>query len=92
MATTMSMATREASSCVIFGAACNVPERMLPTYSDVFKNYLLIRQQLKASNKKEPQFNAVAEEVTLKVEQIWSTASITSVVSHKRVLKMLQLS
>ena len=60
--------------------------------SDVFKKNLLIRQQLKASNKKEPPFNAVAEEVTLKVEQIWSTASITSVVSHKRVLKMLQLS
>ena len=82
--------TRKAVKCPVFGSPSQVSENELPTYKDVIKFYLFVRNSLKASStSKEPPVAVIAERVCVKVEEIWRRASIP-VVSHKRVIQLLR--
>lgn len=80
--------TRCAVSCPVFGQPSELPENVLPTYGQVMKFCAWIRFNKKVT-KKEPVFSEIAEEVAVKLEEIWHRASIP-IVSHTRILQLLQ--
>lgn len=83
--------TRSASKCPLFGNLGELKGNVLPMYDEVMKFYESMRYRLKSLKEthKEPSFSDIAEKVTLRVEEIWQTASIPTV-SHTRVTQMLR--
>ncbi|KAK4871958.1 hypothetical protein RN001_016082 [Aquatica leii] len=67
--------TRCAMNCPVFKQLSQLPENILPTYDQII-------------NKKEPVFSEIAEEVSVKLEEIWNKASIPTI-SHNRILQLL---
>ena len=59
----MATITREKAACVIFGAPCEIPTNVLPTYSDVMKAYIYEKYQLTTKNNKYPPFAKVANKI-----------------------------
>ena len=47
MATSVSVITRKCLRCPIFGAPRDLPDTMLPTFEDIMKYYLYVRNDLK---------------------------------------------
>lgn len=85
----MANCTRIKSKCPIFGDTCVLSNLVLPTYADVMKFYLQVRNQLKqSSNGKDPTVKIISDIVVTDVEKIWQKASIP-IVSHNRALQLL---
>src|SRR5215469_3905044 len=79
--------TRRATHCPLFGSPCELKENVLPTYQDVSRYYEFVRFSNKSS-KKELTFGEISKAVAMKLEQIWSKASIP-VLSRRRIIAML---
>jgi len=85
----MAICTRIKSKCPIFGDTRVLSNLVLPTYADVMKFYLQVRNQLKQnSNGKDPTVKIISEIVVTDVEKIWQKASIP-IVSHICALQLL---
>lgn len=76
-------------ACVVFGQPNELKDLNLPTYHDVMKHYLFVRQQLKITSNKEPSFKDIRDCVVSHVMNVWKRASIPTV-SEKRIYDMLK--
>lgn len=76
-------------ACVVFGQPNDLKDLNLPTYHDVMKHYLFVRQQLKITSNKEPSFKDISDCVVSHVMNVWKRASIPTV-SEKRIYDMLK--
>ena len=81
--------TRDKVSCVIFGAPRNLPTNTLPTYTDLMKKYIQLRQDLKTNNGKYPSFFDISHKLCYEVEEIWETASRPTV-THAQAIEKLR--
>lgn len=82
--------TRTKTFCPIFGPGKDLDERVLPTFFDVMKYYINVRDELKPNvNSKEPNFNEISQIVITKVQNIWKKASIP-IVTFNRANQMLK--
>lgn len=82
--------TRQNVICPVFGTPCEHSGIYLPTFSDVMKHYLFVRQNLKVkNNNKEPSFKEISGQVAFYLENLWKKSSLPSV-SNKRILDMLK--
>lgn len=85
--------TRKAERCPIFGSPAEMSESQLPTFSDIMKSYLLLRNRLKSTqtgeNTKEPTVSELSEMLSRKVEQIWHKASLP-IISHKQTVAKIR--
>lgn len=82
--------TRQKVNCVIFGAPQNFSELVLPTYEDVMKFYLFVKQELKHTpTSKEPTVSEIGETIATKLEDLWIKASIP-VVTRARIMQMIR--
>jgi len=82
--------TRRDSSCSIFGAPAELSPTMLPTYADLMKYFMLVRDQIKPRDiAKEPSVSDVSVQVAQKVEELWRKASIPHI-SHQRILERIK--
>ncbi len=79
------MQTRKKSKCSVFGCPKDLNERMLPTYEDVMKCYLHIRQKIRSVQRKEPVLSEILEQLVPKIEAIWNRASIP-IVPKRRIV------
>ena len=76
--------------CPVFGTPSEHSGTNLPTYYDVMKHYLFVKQNLKIlQNYKEPSFKDISDEVVYYLQNLWKKASIPSV-SNKRIKDMLK--
>ena len=89
MATLKKVQTRQAVECPIFGCPKDLNDNVLPSYEDIMKCYLYIRQELRALSEKEPTVGEITDKLVPKVERIWARASIP-VVSQTRVSQMIK--
>lgn len=76
-------------ACVVFGQPNELKDLNLPTFHDVMKHYLFVRQQLKITSNKEPSFKDISDCVVSHVMNLWKRASIPTV-SEKRIYDMLK--
>lgn len=81
--------TRDKVSCVIFGAPRNLPTNTLPTYTDLMKRYIQLRQDLKTDNGKYPSFLDISHKLCYEVEEIWEMASLPTV-THAQAIEKLR--
>jgi len=82
--------SRQTVVCPVFGTPCEHSGKNLPSYSDVIKHYLFIRQEQKLlNNNKEPSFKNVSDIVVTYLENLWQCASLPSVTT-KRIYDMLK--
>ena len=82
--------TRKKLECDIFGSPSEIPRATLPTYYDVMKYYLWVRNNIKPKNcSKEPTIADVSEIVANDIEALWKKASIPTV-THTRVLQLIR--
>ena len=83
--------TRKAVSCPVFRHPAAMNEIQLPTWSDVMKNYLLLRNQMRSGSDsaKEPTVSEIAESLALKVELIWKKASLP-IISHNAIVNKIR--
>lgn len=82
--------TKSKIHCVVFGAPKDLSELVLPTYEEIMKCYLYIKNDIKTqNNNKEPSVSEVSEIIANKLESLWLKATIP-VVSRTRVLQMIQ--
>ena len=75
--------------CPVFGDPAELSTRVLPSYEDIMKCFLLVRNELKNNTKSDPPVGAIAVYVAEKVETIWQAASIPTV-SWERIVKMIR--
>jgi hypothetical protein len=86
----MTTKTRKVLKCPVFGSPSQLSTCTLPTYADTMKFYLLVKNSLKNSGTgKEPTAAAISEIVAVRIEEVWSRASIPIVI-HKRVLQLIR--
>lgn len=72
--------TRKDSFCFVLGSAGRFKENMLPTYADIMKHYLWIRQELLwQKNGKDPSTSEVSDIVLEDVKNIWNKTTIPTV-------------
>jgi hypothetical protein len=74
----------------LFGAPCEISERVLPTYKDVLKYVLFEREKERNIIKSDPSIKQIVSVVTDKMIRIWNSASIPCVsiaAVTKRILK-----
>lgn len=83
--------TRQDTECPVFGAPSVLKKNVLPSYADVMKNYLYIRQSLieSAPNKTEPTLSNIAAILMAKRKVVWAKASIP-VVTDQQILHMIR--
>lgn len=87
---TVAVKTRTKTSCPIFGPGRDFDERVWPTYFDVMKCFINVRDELMPNiNSKDPNFNEISQIVITKVQNIWKKASIP-VVTFTRANQMLR--
>lgn len=81
--------TRKNTRCPLFGDSQKLNNNLLPTYCDIIKHYLWIRNDLIAlHNGKDPSIKEVSEIVSNDVESIWNKASLPTI-SHQQVVARL---
>lgn len=81
--------TRKDLRCPIFGEPIKLNANVLPTYCDVIKYYLWIRNNLlELNNAKDPSIKYICAIIASDIEQIWKTASIPTI-SHQQVVARL---
>lgn len=82
--------TRSETLCPVFGTPIQLKETVLPTYADVMKHYLWVRNQLLwKGNKKDPSIKDISEIVSHDVARIWKKASIP-VVSEQEIIRLIK--
>ena len=82
--------TRQTVVCPVFGTPCEHSGRYFPSYSDVMKHYIFIRQEQKLfHNNKEPSFKDVSDIVVPYLENLWQSA-LLPIVSKNRIYDMLK--
>lgn len=82
--------TRQMTNCPVFGTPETLPCSQLPTYYDVMKYYLLIKQELKPDkSSKEPTVQEISERVATRILEIWHKSSLPTV-SLKRILQIIR--
>lgn len=76
---------RSDTNCAVFGAPQKLKNNSLPSYADVVRHYLWVRNDLlwKLSNK-DPAVNEICDITAREIEKIWIKASIPTV-SHQQV-------
>ncbi|KAK4883922.1 hypothetical protein RN001_000193 [Aquatica leii] len=62
---------------------------MLPTYADIIRHYLFIRQKLLNQNKQEPSLGDVCLPLTRELKTLWDKSSI-AVVSDQEILRKIR--
>lgn len=83
--------TRKDLRCPLFGDPIKFSDNMLPTYCDVIKHYLWIRNEmLELNNGKDPSVKDLCEMIASDIEAIWSKASIPTI-THQQVVSRLIL-
>lgn len=87
--TSKNIVTRKDAKCLVFGYSKDMDESVLPSYGDVMRNYLQVRNLLKQRSKKDPSFDDVFSKLLPKIFKLWNKASIP-VLSQKRVYDMLR--
>lgn len=81
--------TREVLRCPVFGDPQKLNNNMLPTYCDVIKYYLWLRNNMLELNKgKDPSVKDLCEIIAIDIEKIWIKASIPTI-SHQQVVARL---
>lgn len=80
--------TRFATTYPVFGCPQELSRRNLPTYEEVMKHYLFVRQKLKTTDKTPP-LSSVFDVVSSKIIDLWKTASIPAI-SKNRIIAMLR--
>lgn len=82
--------TRQTTTCPLFGSPGKLPLSQLPTYNDVMKNYLFIKNELKPyKTAKEPTVHNISERLAKEVLEIWQKTSLPTV-SLKRILQLIR--
>ncbi|CAH0562737.1 unnamed protein product [Brassicogethes aeneus] len=83
--------TRKDTECPVFGAPSMLKKNVLPTYADVIKSYLYIRQTLMGSapNGAEPTLGNIADILIEELKVIWAKASVP-VVTDQQILHMIK--
>lgn len=90
MATGSKVKTRTELQCPVFGTPREFSKLVLPTYEDMIKYYLYVRNDLKLDETtKEPTVTEVSEVVASEIEELWTKASIP-IVTHVRVLQLIR--
>lgn len=90
MATGSKVKTRTELQCPVFGTPREFSKLVLPTYEDMIKYYLYVRNDLKLDETtKEPTVAEVSEVVASEIEELWTKASIP-IVTHVRVLQLIR--
>ena len=81
--------TRKSLKCPVFGYACNLPNNVLPTYTDVMRHYQHVRHTLEAQGNLTPSVREVSSICSSDTELLWRKASVP-IVSHTCVLKLIR--
>lgn len=83
--------TRKRIECLVFGAPSPFQQNILPSYWDVMKTYLWIRQTLinASPNRPEPTVASVSSILISELKILWSKASIP-VVSDQEILHLIK--
>jgi len=85
MATYSRYRTRSEVKCPVFGEPHKLSENVLPTYEDMIKYYIFVKDEMKiTSSSKEPTIKEISEKVALDISAIWTKASLPTI-SHKRI-------
>jgi len=66
-----------------------MPTNMLPTYTDLMKKYIQLRQDLKTDNGKYPSFLDISHKLCYEVEALWEMASLPTV-THAQAIEKLR--
>lgn len=83
--------TRKDFRCPLFGDPIKFSDNMLPTYCDVIKHYLWIRNEmLELNNGKDPSVKDLCDIIASDIAAIWSKASIPTI-THQQVVSRLIL-
>lgn len=84
------MSTRKDTSCPILGNPGVLKDNVLPTYSEVMKYFLFVKNDLLwKGNKRTPSISDICELVALEVEKVWKRASVPTV-SHQQVISLIK--
>lgn len=84
------MQRRSSVFCPVFGAPTELSCHILPTYEDVMKYYLWVRNDCKVKlNNVNPSVSDVADKVAERIEEIWHTASLPFI-SRQRIVQMIR--
>lgn len=75
----------------MFGAPSKFKENVLPTYADVMKNYLFIRQSLldASPNKAEPTLAHISIILLAEIKVLWAKSSI-SIISDQQIIHLIR--
>ena len=68
--------TRKAIECPVFGAPSKFKQNILPTYADLMKNYLWIRETLleASKNKAKPTLGNIFAILIVELKTLWTKA------------------
>lgn len=84
------MQSRGSVFCPVFGNPMELGFRKLPTYEDVMKHYLWVRNDYKVKlNNVNPSVSEIADKVAERIEEIWHTASLPFI-SRPRIVQMIR--
>lgn len=81
--------TRLGSFCPVFGDPKPFKDIMLPTYADIIRHYLFLRQALLNLNKQEPSLAIVCSPLIIDLKVLWEKSSI-SIVSDQQILHKIK--
>lgn len=81
--------TRLESFCPVFGDPKIFTDNMLPTYADIIRHYLFLRQELLNLNKQEPSLGNLCLSLINELKVLWEKSSI-SVVSDQQILHKIK--
>ena len=81
--------TRNQNICPVFGKTILMSKNLLPTYGDIIKHFMLVRQELTDGQAKEATVNITSNKVCEDLAQIWQRASIP-VISHQQIVAKIK--
>lgn len=82
--------TRAKTICPIFGTPRGLSQTTLPTYGDIMRYYLMLKQELKPEvNTKEPTVAEISQRIAVQTEELWRKSSIP-ITTHARVLQLIR--
>ena len=80
--------TRNQNICHVFGKTKRVSKNLLPTYGDIIKHFMLVRQELTDGQAKEATVNVTSNKVCEDLVQIWHRGSIPVISPQQIVAKI----
>ncbi|CAH0381343.1 unnamed protein product [Bemisia tabaci] len=83
--------SRSSDKCRIYGFPAKFSKNMLPTYAEVMRCYLKVRDSIKVNenNPMDPAFRKVANKVVKKLKKVWVKASLP-IIGDDRICVMLK--